>query len=66
MFERCFVEDGALAWPNGYELCPDLRARLEKKRRPAVTRGNRLRGYSVLAHLEIDTPGFRRAWSQGS
>lgn len=23
MFERCFVESGALAWPNGYELCPD-------------------------------------------
>lgn len=27
MFDRCFVEGGALAWPNGYELCPDaLRA----------------------------------------
>jgi len=23
LFERCFVESGALAWPNGYELCPD-------------------------------------------
>ncbi len=23
MFARCFVESGALAWPNGYELCPD-------------------------------------------
>jgi hypothetical protein len=27
LFDRCFIEDGALAWPNGYELCPDaLRA----------------------------------------
>jgi hypothetical protein len=23
LFARCFVESGALAWPNGYELCPD-------------------------------------------
>lgn len=23
LFARCFVEAGALAWPNGYELCPD-------------------------------------------
>ena len=23
MFGRCFVESGALAWPNGFELCPD-------------------------------------------
>ena len=23
LFGRCFVESGALAWPNGYELCPD-------------------------------------------
>jgi len=22
-FEKCFVESGALAWPNGFELCPD-------------------------------------------
>ena len=22
-FERCFIESGALAWPNGFELCPD-------------------------------------------
>ena len=28
LFDRCFVEAGALAWPNGFELCPDaLRAR---------------------------------------
>jgi hypothetical protein len=31
MFPRCFVENGALAWPNGFELCPDvLRARLTR------------------------------------
>jgi len=23
MFDKCFVEMGALAWPNGFELCPD-------------------------------------------
>jgi len=23
LFGRCFIESGALAWPNGYELCPD-------------------------------------------
>jgi hypothetical protein len=23
MFEMCFIESGALAWPNGMELCPD-------------------------------------------
>jgi len=23
IFARCFVESGALAWPNGFELCPD-------------------------------------------
>ena len=23
MFTKCFVENGALAWPNGLELCPD-------------------------------------------
>ncbi len=29
MFGSCFIENGALAWPNGFELCPDaLRARL--------------------------------------
>lgn len=29
MFTMCFVESGALAWPNGFELCPDvLRDRL--------------------------------------
>jgi hypothetical protein len=34
LFERCFIESGALAWPNGYELCPDaLRARIVEQRR---------------------------------
>jgi hypothetical protein len=23
LFSRCYVENGALAWPNGLELCPD-------------------------------------------
>jgi hypothetical protein len=23
LFEKCYVESGALAWPNGLELCPD-------------------------------------------
>lgn len=23
IFEKCFVQSGALAWPNGFELCPD-------------------------------------------
>ena len=22
-FNQCFIEAGALAWPNGFELCPD-------------------------------------------
>lgn len=34
MFSRCFVESGALAWPNGFELCPDaLRQRAAAKTR---------------------------------
>ena len=29
MFSMCFLENGALAWPNGFELCPDaLRTRV--------------------------------------
>ncbi len=23
MFDKCFLESGAVAWPNGLELCPD-------------------------------------------
>lgn len=31
LFERCLVESGALAWPNGLELCPyALRLRIEE------------------------------------
>ena len=38
MFSMCFLENGALAWPNGFELCPDaLRARLTS----AAKRGSR-------------------------
>jgi hypothetical protein len=37
LFERCFVESGALAWPNGYELCPDaLRAWAEEQRKQSA------------------------------
>ena len=38
LFARCFVEGGAFAWPNDYELCPDaIRARIaeQSKRRAA-------------------------------
>jgi len=39
MFSMCFLENGALAWPNGFELCPDaLRARLTV----AAKRGTRM------------------------
>ena len=27
-FDRCYVESGALAWPNGFELCPDALVRM--------------------------------------
>lgn len=31
LFGSCFIEAGALAWPNGLELCPDmLHMNLEK------------------------------------
>lgn len=23
MFDKCFIESGALAWSNGFDLCPD-------------------------------------------
>jgi len=33
LFEKCYVESGALAWPNGFELCPDaLRMKLKTKK----------------------------------
>jgi hypothetical protein len=38
LFEHCFVEGGALAWPNGYELCPDaLRAEAKEVARSKKT-----------------------------
>ena len=37
MFGLCFIESGALAWPNGFELCPDLlRRMLDEKRHKAA------------------------------
>ena len=46
MFGRCFIENGALAWQNGFELCPDaLRARLAdplpRATHPSTTRNLR-------------------------
>ena len=46
MFSMCFLEHGALAWPNGFELCPDalrMRARFTStssrpRRRARVSR----------------------------
>ena len=49
MFALCFLDHGALAWPNGFELCPDaLRARsespvLEGKLRKVSTRTDKKR-----------------------
>jgi hypothetical protein len=32
LFEKCFIESGHLAWPNGFELCADtLRMNAEEK-----------------------------------
>lgn len=37
LFDRCYVESGALAWPNGLELCPDaLRMKLKTKKGKAA------------------------------
>lgn len=39
LFGRCFVESGALAWPNGFELCPDaLRQWAEAQHAPNARR----------------------------
>lgn len=44
LFSRCFVESGALAWPNGLELCPyALRMQLETQRKRARHPGARKR-----------------------
>lgn len=31
LFEKCFVEHGALAWPNGLEFCPDALLKLSQE-----------------------------------
>ena len=37
MFNKCYIESGALAWPNGFELCPDaLRMKLKLKKSRAA------------------------------
>jgi hypothetical protein len=34
LFDSCFLESGALAWPNGLELCPDsLRMMLQSQKK---------------------------------
>ena len=36
LFAACFIEAGALAWPNGLELCPDslhMKLKSQKKNR---------------------------------
>jgi hypothetical protein len=33
LFEKCFIESGSLAWPNGLELCADsLKMSLAQKK----------------------------------
>ena len=37
LFGKCYVESGAIAWPNGLELCPDaLRMKLKTKKGKAA------------------------------
>lgn len=41
IFSKCFVENGALGWPNGLELCPDAvyekyRVRSSGRKKPAA------------------------------
>lgn len=37
LFGKCYVESGALAWANGFELCPDaLRMKLKIKKSKAA------------------------------
>lgn len=37
LFTQCFVENGALARPNGFEMCPDaLLQRMNRKKRQAA------------------------------
>ena len=44
LFEKCYIESGAIAWPNGLELCPDsLRMRLNKSKKVAASKKNIMR-----------------------
>jgi hypothetical protein len=37
LFKKCYLESGALAWPNGLELCPDsLRMKLATKKKAVL------------------------------
>ncbi len=42
LFDKCYVESGALAWPNGLELCPD--ALLIERAAPAVKKSSKNTG----------------------
>lgn len=59
LFGKCFVESGALAWPNGYELCPDaIRGWMVAQRRRSFTRvAGSVRGPASLSSRK----GFARA-----
>lgn len=38
LFTSCFIDSGALAWPNGLELCPDsLYMKLKSKKKSRGT-----------------------------
>ncbi|MBI4704007.1 MAG: DUF2442 domain-containing protein [Deltaproteobacteria bacterium] len=50
LFARCFVESGALAWPNGYELCPDaVRSWMQQRRAVSSQRSRRSPGSRAAA-----------------
>ena len=36
LFDKCFVEMGCLAWPNGLEFCSDALLELAKKQKKAA------------------------------
>ena len=33
LFDKCFIDLGALAWPNGLELCPDALFQLSQEQK---------------------------------
>jgi hypothetical protein len=41
MFPMCFVESGALAWPNGLELCPDALLMWAEEKMPKPSKRQR-------------------------